>query len=558
MDATTIAALAAGGAGLLGVLLLAILVRRRGRRLRTALAASRAEAVAAANIATAVGQQLTVARAGEREAAWVAQTATRSSTSLADQVTSLEDRIHAAEVRAAALEGTVAGLRGDLSRADESVHEHRSAAGAAAERAAGLESELLVARREISQLHDDLEAARMIAIAPRRPPVAPEPEADDLRSRLHGALAEVDRLRDRVEALETTLALTRAPDPAAVVPALLPSDPWAQPGRADPESETARLHDELGEARRVAVASRLEIDRLASEIARVREEADQRIAAAVAGITQPMTVGPAHDDKPSPRLLAREAEIRDLEERLAALTATRNSESKRLNERIASLERLYLDIEARDVRITQLEMDLKEATETLEVIRADAARLQTRLGAAQAEVAAARRVEATSADLTSQLAEARRRLSDLETAASRSRSNDDEIGHLRSLLAAERDRNLRLERRAATEGRSEEVTRAVAAATFPLQETIARLERELAQPAAPIEPSLRDDVLLIRGIGPRIAAILAANGITSLRQIAAFTAADIAEIGPLLPVYPQRVTDDHWVDQARDLITRIR
>ena len=55
-----------------------------------------------------------------------------------------------------------------------------------------------------------------------------------------------------------------------------------------------------------------------------------------------------------------------------------------------------------------------------------------------------------------------------------------------------------------------------------------------------------------------VAAILAANGITSLRQIAAFTAADIAEIGPLLPVYPQRITDDHWVDQARDLITRIR
>jgi predicted flap endonuclease-1-like 5' DNA nuclease len=555
MDATAIVALAAGGAGLLGVLLLAMLDRRQGRRLRTALATSRAEAVAATNTATAVGQQLTVARAGEREAAWVAQTATRASTSLADQVTSLEDRLHAADVRAAAIEGTVAGLRGDLIRADESVHEHRAAAEAAAERAAGLESELLAARREISQLHDDLEAARLTAMAPRPSPAA-APEADELRGRLHGALSEVDRLRDRVEALETTLALTRAPDPAVVLPALLPPDPWTQPGGADPESDAAHLRQALDEARRVAVASRLEIDRLASEVARVREEADQRIAAAVAGITQ-MPVAPPHDEGSGPRLLAREAEIRDLEERLAALTATRNSESKRLNERIASLERLYLDIEARDFRITELEMDLKEATETLEVIRNDAARLQTRLGAAQAEVAAARRVETTSADLATQLAEARRRVSDLETAAIRSRSNDDDIGQLRSLLAAERDRNLRLERRAVTEGRSEEMSRAVAAATFPLQETITRLERELAQPVAPVEPSLRDDVLLIRGIGPRIAAILAANGITSLRQIAAFTAADIAEIGPLLPVYPQRITDDHWVDQARELITHI-
>jgi len=557
MDATAIIALAAGGAGLLGVLLLTILDRRQRRRMRAALAASRAEATAATATATAVGQQLTVARAGEREAAWVAQAATRASAALSDQVTALEDRIHAAEVRAADLERTVAGLRGDLSGAEQSAQEHRAAATLATERAAALESELLTARREISQLHDDLEAARVHAIAPPLVPAATPPEVDELRNRLHGALAEVDRLRDRVEALETTLALTREPAPAVVLPALLPSDPWAVPGDADRETETARLRSELNEARRVAIASRLEIDRLASEIARVREEADHRIAAAIAGITQPDPSSAPVTGESSPRLLAREAEIRDLEERLAALTATRNSESKRLNERIASLERLYLDIEARDVRITELETDLKEATEALEVIRADAARLQTRLGAAQAEVAAARRVEATSADLAAQLAAARQRIADLETAAIRSRSSDDEVAGLRSLLAVERDRNLRLERRAATEGRSEEVTRAVAAATFPLQEMIARLERELAQRANPTAPPAPDDVALIRGIGPRIAAILAANGITSLRQIAAFTEADIARIGPLLPVYPGRITDDQWVDQARALISRI-
>ncbi|MBI5157154.1 MAG: hypothetical protein HZA58_03980 [Acidimicrobiia bacterium] len=561
MDATTIVALAAGGAGLLGALLLAMMARRRGRRLRAAVAASRAEAMASAEIATTIGEHLAVARAGEREAAWVAQTATRTATSLGDRVTSLEDRIAAAHAAAATQEAALAGLRGELGRAEESVLEHRAAAGTAGERIAALEGELLAARREISQLHEDLEAARVAAMNPPSVPVpvsVPASESDELRVRLHGALVEVDRLRDRVEALETTLALTRAPHPAAVLPALLPPDPWTTPGDQNTAAEAALLRGELEEARRGAVASRLEVDRLAAEIARVREEADHRIAAAVAGIAQPRSPGADHPNEPSPRLLAREAEIRDLEERLAAVTAIRNSESKRLNERIASLERLYLDIEARDIRITELETDLKEATETLEVIRADAARLETRLGAAQAEVAAARRVEATSADLVAQLAEARRRVADLETAAIRSRSTDDEIAHLRSLLAAERERNARLERRAATEGRSEEVTRAVAAATFPLQETIARLERELAQPAAPAVPSPRDDVLLIRGIGPRIAAILAANGITSLHQIAAFTAADIARIGPLLPVYPERINDDHWIDQARELITHLR
>jgi predicted flap endonuclease-1-like 5' DNA nuclease len=114
-----------------------------------------------------------------------------------------------------------------------------------------------------------------------------------------------------------------------------------------------------------------------------------------------------------------------------------------------------------------------------------------------------------------------------------------------------------MERRA-TEGRSEELARAVAAATQPLQERITWLEAELAaRSAPPPAPPVRDDVLLIRGIGPKIAAILATHGVTSLRQIATFTEADIARIGPLLPVYPNRIVDDNWIEQARNLISGI-
>ncbi|HEX5630556.1 MAG TPA: helix-hairpin-helix domain-containing protein, partial [Acidimicrobiia bacterium] len=93
---------------------------------------------------------------------------------------------------------------------------------------------------------------------------------------------------------------------------------------------------------------------------------------------------------------------------------------------------------------------------------------------------------------------------------------------------------------------------AVAAATRPLLGQIARLEAALAaRPAAPPTP---DDVTLVKGVGPKIAAILAAEGITSLRQIAAFTESDISRIGPLLPVYPGRIVADRWVEQARQLI----
>ena len=65
---------------------------------------------------------------------------------------------------------------------------------------------------------------------------------------------------------------------------------------------------------------------------------------------------------------------------------------------------------------------------------------------------------------------------------------------------------------------------------------------------------MRDDVTLIDGIGPKIAAILARIGVTSLHQIAAFTADDISRIGPLLPVYPGRIVHDAWVEQARRLV----
>jgi predicted flap endonuclease-1-like 5' DNA nuclease len=121
------------------------------------------------------------------------------------------------------------------------------------------------------------------------------------------------------------------------------------------------------------------------------------------------------------------------------------------------------------------------------------------------------------------------------------------------MLAAERERSVRLVRRASVEGGGE-VERAVAAVTRPLRDTIARLESELEARAAvppPVEPV---DVTLIRGIGPRIAGILAANGITSLRRIAAFTPDDVARIGPLLPVYPGRIADDRWIEQARELL----
>ena len=554
----TIATIAAGGALLLLIVGLALVARRRGSRLRAALARTRDEATSEALVTEDTRQRLAVTTAGEREAAWAARTAAGRNISLTDAVTGLEDRLHAATDRAGDLERSVADLSRDLLTSEETLAETSAVAESAGARAAALEVDLAAARGVIVQVRAELEAVRATVAVPAAPPSEVVSDPEGLRSRLHGALAEVDRLRDRISALETTLALTKAP----AQPDLLPADPWDSNRQlAARDSSIARLAAELELSRTAAAASRIELDRLGAELAAVRADADDRVAAAVATLSFPEAAPHQAPADPSPRLVAREAEVRDLEQRLATLGATRNAELKRLNERIASLERLYLDLDVRDARIVELETELKQATEMLDSVRADAGRLEERFAAAQTEVTAARRVEATATALSVQLDEARRRLADLETESLRSRSTDDEISQLRTLLAAERDRNLRLERRASTETGSADISRAVAAATFPLQETITRLERELASrhapPPPPPPPSTPDDVRLIRGIGPKIAGILAANGINSLRQIATFTAADIDRIGPLLPVYPGRIHDDRWVEQARELIGEI-
>jgi large subunit ribosomal protein L21 len=78
-----------------------------------------------------------------------------------------------------------------------------------------------------------------------------------------------------------------------------------------------------------------------------------------------------------------------------------------------------------------------------------------------------------------------------------------------------------------------------------------------AAPAAKAEtapaPAFKDDVKLIGGVGPALEKKLAAAGITSLTQIAAFTAEDIARIDGELS-FRGRIEREDWVGQAKDLI----
>ena len=67
-------------------------------------------------------------------------------------------------------------------------------------------------------------------------------------------------------------------------------------------------------------------------------------------------------------------------------------------------------------------------------------------------------------------------------------------------------------------------------------------------------PADRDDLKRIHGIGPRIEDLLNAMGITTFRQIAAFSTDDVARVAAQLPAFPGRIERDDWIGKARELI----
>jgi len=271
--------------------------------------------------------------------------------------------------------------------------------------------------------------------------------------------------------------------------------------------------------RRVALTERLEEARASMRDAEERtvglEARIEALTDAVsAASSAPKAVTADHAERRlEDRLIAREAAIADLRDRLDGLTKARDSEVRRLQARIDELERLHIEIDRRDAEIERLEEAVKEAEE-------------------------ARR-------------SAEEELQHLDRPAPPppGPASDTELRALKEALRSERERNARLVRRTSLGGPDRpsgdlaEVRR--------LQARIAQLEAAASPAPEPVDDG---DVKAIKGIGPKIADILAGLGITSLRQIARLTEADLDRIGEHLPVYGGRAKDDRWVDQARELL----
>ena len=72
----------------------------------------------------------------------------------------------------------------------------------------------------------------------------------------------------------------------------------------------------------------------------------------------------------------------------------------------------------------------------------------------------------------------------------------------------------------------------------------------LGGPAIAAAVGAPDNLELLKGVGPKLASLLASLGVTRFDQIAAWTAREIAEVDGYLGSFKGRIDRDNWVDQA--------
>lgn len=70
-------------------------------------------------------------------------------------------------------------------------------------------------------------------------------------------------------------------------------------------------------------------------------------------------------------------------------------------------------------------------------------------------------------------------------------------------------------------------------------------------PPSPSIESAGDDLRKIKGVGPKLVALLHSLGVTGYAQIAAWDEADIDRIDAQLGTFAGRIRRDNWVEQAR-------
>jgi len=92
-----------------------------------------------------------------------------------------------------------------------------------------------------------------------------------------------------------------------------------------------------------------------------------------------------------------------------------------------------------------------------------------------------------------------------------------------------------------------------AAATSEVADSGPEAAAPAPAPPAAAPAAGADDLRRIKGVGPKLAALLQSLGVTSYAQIAAWTEADIDRIDAQLGTFAGRIRRDSWVEQAQFL-----
>ncbi len=87
----------------------------------------------------------------------------------------------------------------------------------------------------------------------------------------------------------------------------------------------------------------------------------------------------------------------------------------------------------------------------------------------------------------------------------------------------------------------------------PEPEFIPAPEPEAAPEPGPMNDGGADDLSRIKGLGPKLQALLPTLGLSTYAQIAALTAADLTALDGKLGAFAGRPVKDNWVEQARFL-----
>jgi predicted flap endonuclease-1-like 5' DNA nuclease len=155
-------------------------------------------------------------------------------------------------------------------------------------------------------------------------------------------------------------------------------------------------------------------------------------------------------------------------------------------------------------------------------------------------------------ELLADLMHARKELTEKSTELRRVVSERNSL-RARLVLAERTTRELSSAFRAEAQLRTEFVD-THAASSASLRARVSELEAALA--AAKSEATLSEPGGLrrIRGIGPAFERALLGQGITTVAQIAALSADDIAHLAPRIKARADRIERDDWVGQAQQLL----